>query len=104
MRSYGASFDMMIGPEAANMPPTPWQTEILAPGICRGGDAAHLAHALLQYVHAGMHVGEAAAIGVERIPGRLALRAVPGTPGAVLRSAMKAPASPRGTKPKSSRP
>jgi hypothetical protein len=30
---YGGSFDMMIVPEAANMPPTPWQTEILAPGI-----------------------------------------------------------------------
>jgi len=27
--------------------------------------AAHLAHALLQCVHAGMHVGKAAAIGVE---------------------------------------
>jgi hypothetical protein len=23
---------MMIVPEAANVPPTPWQTEILAPG------------------------------------------------------------------------
>ena len=23
-------------PEAANMPPTPWQTEILAPGIWAG--------------------------------------------------------------------
>src|SRR5215470_8171242 len=33
---YGGSFDMMIVPEAANMPPTPWQTEILAPGICAG--------------------------------------------------------------------
>jgi hypothetical protein len=31
-----------------------------------GGGAAHLAHALLQCVHAGMHVGKAAAIGVER--------------------------------------
>ena len=29
----GGSFDMMIVPAAANMPPTPWQTEILAPGI-----------------------------------------------------------------------
>ena len=27
---------MMIVPEAANMPPTPWQTEILAPGIWAG--------------------------------------------------------------------
>jgi len=24
---------MMLVPEAANMPPTPWQTEISAPGI-----------------------------------------------------------------------
>src|SRR5450759_1449694 len=26
----------MIVPDAANMPPTPWQTEILAPGTCAG--------------------------------------------------------------------
>ena len=31
--AHGASFDMTMVPEAANMPPTPWQTEILAPGI-----------------------------------------------------------------------
>jgi hypothetical protein len=38
-------------------------------GDLGGGGTAHLAHALLQCVHAvhaGMHVGEAAAIGVER--------------------------------------
>jgi hypothetical protein len=58
---------MMMMPLAANMPPTPWQTEILVPGLGQGG-AAHLAPALLQCVHAGMHVGEAAAIGVERDP------------------------------------
>jgi hypothetical protein len=29
---HDGTFDMMIVPEAANMPPTPWQTEILAPG------------------------------------------------------------------------
>ena len=34
--AQGGSFDMMIVPEAANMPPTPWQTEILAPGIWAG--------------------------------------------------------------------
>jgi len=33
---HGGSFDMMMVPEAANMPPTPWQTEILAPGIWAG--------------------------------------------------------------------
>ena len=27
---------MMIVPEAANMPPTPWQTEILASRTCAG--------------------------------------------------------------------
>jgi hypothetical protein len=32
----GTSFDMMIVPEAANMPPTPWQTEIRASGIWAG--------------------------------------------------------------------
>jgi hypothetical protein len=58
---------MMIVPEAANMSPTPWQAEILAPGIWVRGGAAHL-DALLQgvhAVHAGMHVGEADSIGVE---------------------------------------
>jgi len=30
---------MMIVPEAGNMPPTPWQTEISAPGICTGAVA-----------------------------------------------------------------
>jgi hypothetical protein len=34
---YSGWFDMMIVPEAANMPPTPWQTEILAPGDLGGG-------------------------------------------------------------------
>jgi hypothetical protein len=29
---------MMMVPEAANMPPTSWQTEIRAPGICAGAD------------------------------------------------------------------
>jgi hypothetical protein len=29
----GGSFDMMIVPDVANMPPTPWQTEIRASGI-----------------------------------------------------------------------
>jgi hypothetical protein len=49
----------------------PWQTEILAPRDLGRGDAAHVAHAPLQCVHAvhaGMHVGEAAAIGIERDP------------------------------------
>jgi hypothetical protein len=48
---------------------------------------AHLAHALLQCVHAGMYIGKAAAIGIER---QLAA-------GAVLLSAMKAQAALRGT-------
>ena len=33
---HGASFVMMIVPEAANMPPTPWHTESLAPGTWAG--------------------------------------------------------------------
>src|SRR5260370_33434923 len=70
----------------------------LGAGDLRGGGAAHLAHALLQGVHAVhvvVHVGKTAAIGVER--GNL-------LPGTVVCPAMKAPASPRGTNPKSSRP
>jgi len=60
---------MMIVPEAANMPPTPSQTEIRAPGIWAGeipriwrtlSCKAYIA------VHAGMHVGKTAAIGVGR--------------------------------------
>src|SRR5271166_6169444 len=91
---------MMMAPLAANMPPTPWQTEILAPGIWAGATPSHLTHALLQRLHAvraGMHVGEGAAIGVERSPGGRgpsahglvpwAWRAVPetSTAGAILR-------------------
>jgi hypothetical protein len=41
--AYGGSSDMMMVPEAANMPPTPWHTENLAPGIwarrCRASGA-----------------------------------------------------------------
>jgi hypothetical protein len=29
-------FDVLMVPEATNMPPTPWQTEILARGIWAG--------------------------------------------------------------------
>jgi hypothetical protein len=32
----GGSFDMRMVPAAANMPPTPWQTEILAASIWGG--------------------------------------------------------------------
>jgi hypothetical protein len=51
------------------MPPTPWQTEILAPGIWAGAVPRIWRTLFLQRVHAvhaGTHVGEAAAIGVER--------------------------------------
>jgi hypothetical protein len=62
---------MMIVPEAANMPPTPWQTQISASGIWAGA-MPHIWRTLslqrVHAVHAGMHVGEAAAIGVERDP------------------------------------
>ena len=59
---------MMIVPEAANMPPTPWQTEILAPGIWAGASRASGARssAMGTCRTSGMRVGEAAAIGVER--------------------------------------
>ena len=33
---YGAWLLKMIVPDAANMPPTPWHTEIFAPGTCAG--------------------------------------------------------------------
>jgi hypothetical protein len=67
--AYGPAFDMMMVPEAANMPPTPWKTEILAPGIWAGAVLRiwrTLSCKAYMPVHAGMHVGEAAAIGVER--------------------------------------
>jgi hypothetical protein len=81
MRSQGGSFDRMIVPEPANMPPAPVADRDLGIRGARWSYAAHLAHALLQCVHAvyaGMHVGEAAAIGVQR---QFAA-------GAVLRSAI----------------
>ena len=53
---------MMIVPEAAIMPPTPWQTEILAPAIWAGA-APRIwrtlsCNAYMPY-RAGMHVGKA---------------------------------------------
>jgi hypothetical protein len=42
---------MMIALEAADMPPTPLQTKILAPGIWAGA-VLHLTHAFLQCIHA----------------------------------------------------
>jgi hypothetical protein len=36
----GGSFDMMIVPGTANMPPTPWQTGIFVPGSLSGGGFA----------------------------------------------------------------
>src|SRR6202012_4198997 len=32
--NQGASLEKMMVPDAANMPPTPWQTEIFAPSTC----------------------------------------------------------------------
>jgi hypothetical protein len=60
---------MMIVPEAANMPPTPSQTEIRAPGIWAGEIPRiwrTLSCKVYNAVYAGMHVGKTAAIGVER--------------------------------------
>src|SRR5580704_16799098 len=90
---------MMIVPEAANMPPTPWQTEIQAPGIWAAATPRIWRTLFLQRVHAvhaGMNIGKAAAIGVERDPRAAGPAGRPGDAGTVLRSAMKAPASPRG--------
>src|ERR1700728_2746630 len=36
LRPYGTSFPMITVPLAANIPPTPWQTEIFAPGTWAG--------------------------------------------------------------------
>ena len=79
---------MMMVPEAANMPPTPWHTEILAPGFWAGAVPRiwRTFSCRVHVVHAGMDIGEAAAIVLSsRLP-----------PEAVLCSAMKAPAPPRG--------
>ena len=80
---------MMMVPEAANMPPNTVAHRDLGAGVLGRGGAAHPARALLpriHVVHAGMDIGEAAAIVLSsRLP-----------PGAVLCSAMKAPAPPRG--------
>ena len=57
---------MMIVPEAANMPPTTWRTEIFEPEIWAWAVPRKLVHALLTRVHAidaGMHVGGPAAVG-----------------------------------------
>src|SRR5689334_7627846 len=60
---------MMIVPDAANMPPTPWQTEILAPGIWAGAMPriwrTLSCNAYIPYMPE-LHVGKTAAIGVER--------------------------------------
>jgi hypothetical protein len=56
----------------------------LGAGDLGGGGAAHLAHALLQCVHAvhaGMHIGQAAAIGVERDPRAAGPKGRPGDAG-----------------------
>ncbi len=88
---------MMIVPDAANMPPTPWQTEIRASGTCAGAVPriwrTLSCKACVPYMPECMY---------ERPPPLVLSGSLP--PGAALRSAMKAPASPRGTKPKSSRP
>jgi hypothetical protein len=94
-----SAFDMTIVPEAANMPPMTPQTESWRRGFGRGG-AGHLAHAFLQCVHAGMHVGTAAAIGVQGGPRAGGPADRSRGAGAVLRAAMKALDSLRGTKAK----
>jgi len=62
------SFVKMMVPDAANMPPTPWHTEILAPepapARCRASAARSPAGRTCRTCR--NHVAEAAAIGVER--------------------------------------
>jgi hypothetical protein len=66
----GGSFDMMMVPLAANMPPTPWQTEILASGICAGPGRCRASGARSPARRTcrtcRMQVWEPAAIGVDR--------------------------------------
>jgi hypothetical protein len=59
---------MMMVPEAANMPPTPWQTEIFAPEIWAGAVPRiwRTLSCKAYGVHAVMDVGKTATIGVER--------------------------------------
>src|SRR5271170_716090 len=94
----GASFDMMIVPEAANMPPTPWQTEILAPGIWAGAVPriwrTLSCNAYMPYMPECMY---------ERPPPLVLSGSLP-VPGAVLRSQIKLAASPFWQKPRSSSP
>jgi hypothetical protein len=71
----------MIVPLAANMPPTPWQTEILAPGIWAGA-VPRIWRTLSCKAHMPECMYERPPpLVLSGIPGRPALRAVPGTPG-----------------------
>jgi hypothetical protein len=90
-----ASFDIMIMPEAANVPPTPWrQTETWAPGIW-AGTVPHIWRMLSYnaYMPKCMYESPPPLVLIGNLPR-----------GAVLRSAMKPPVLPRGTKPRSSTP
>ena len=96
-RAQGSSFDMMMVPEAANVPPTPWQTEIRAPGIWAG--AVPPTWRTLYYSGTCRHAGMDLAGSRRRGPA-----GHPGDARGGVMPAMKVPASPRGTKPRSSRP
>ena len=82
----------MIVPDAANIPPTPWHTEIFAPGICAGAIPRICrtlsCSAYMPYMPECIYDSPPPLV----FSGSL-------LPGAVFRSAMKRPASPRGTKP-----
>ena len=97
-QSYaGASLEKMIVPDAANIPPTPWQTEIFAPSIC-AGDVPRICRTLscsayMPYMPECIYDNPPPLVFNGNFP-----------PGAVLRSAMNAAASPRGTNPRSSKP
>ena len=91
--SCGCSFDIIVVPLAVNMPPTTWQTEILAPGIWAGREPriwrALFCNGYMPYIRNACRRGRC----------HWCERQFPA--GAVL---CPAPASPRGTKPRSSRP
>ena len=75
---------MMIVPQAANMPPTQWQTEILASGIWAGAVPriwrTLSCSAYMPYMPECMYERPPPLV-LSGIPGRPALPAVPGTPG-----------------------
>src|SRR6201999_3373950 len=91
------SFVKMIVPDAANMPPTPWQTEIFAPGTCAGAMPRICrtlsCSAYIPYMPECIYDSPPPLVFNGNDP-----------PGAVFRPAMNPAASPFGRNPRSSSP